>query len=116
MDNIQLTRLTLQESVITIEAKKGISEKNLTIPRKPGFSTEKVSLTLQAKNFGTAQDREKFIEKLTSVPYFKELLRKDEPVVLRNHLARQVDPIDPTKTFNLFTIECVYPDKVVGYD
>ena len=116
VENIQFTHLTLQESEVTVEGKKAITEKNLTVPRKPGYTTEKVSLTVQAKNFGGAQDREKFIEKLISVPYFKETLRKDEPVVLRNHLARQVDPLDPAKTFNLFTIECIYPDRIVGYD
>lgn len=116
MDDIQLTRLILQETVLNVEAKKAISEKNLSVPRKPGFSTEKVSLTLQAKNFAGPEEREKFIEKIASVPYFKQHLRKEEPVVLRNHMARQVDPLDPSKTFNLFTIECMYPDRVVGYD
>lgn len=116
MDDIQLTRLILQQSVASVEAKKAISEKNLSIPRKPGFTTEKVSLTLQAKNFAGPEEREKFIEKISSASYFKQHLRKEEPVVLRNHMARQVDPLDPGKTFNLFTIECMYPDRVVGYD
>jgi type IV pilus assembly protein PilM len=116
MGEIQLTRLTLLQSVVNTAEKKGISEKNKTVPRQPGYSTEKRSLTLQAKNFGGPEDREKFIEKISSVPYFKEHLRKEEPVVLRNHMARQVDPLDPSKTFNLFTIECMYPDRVVGYD
>jgi type IV pilus assembly protein PilM len=116
MDDIQLTRLTLQETVANTAEKKGISEKNRTVPRQPAFTTEKVSLTLQAKNFAGPEEREKFIEKITSVPYFKQQLRKAEPVVLRNHLARQIDPLDPSRTFNLFTIECMYPDRVVGYD
>jgi len=116
MDDIQLTRLTLQETVVNTAEKKGISEKNRTVPRQPAFSTEKVSLTLQAKNFAGPEEREKFIEKISSVPYFKEHLRKEESVVLRNHLARQVDPLDPERTFNLFTIECMYPDRIVGYD
>jgi hypothetical protein len=116
MDDIQLTRLTLQETVVNTAEKKGISEKNRTVPRQPAFSTEKVSLTLQAKNFAGPEEREKFIEKISSVAYFKEHLRREEPVVLRNHLARQVDPLDPERTFNLFTIECMYPDRIVGYD
>ena len=117
MDEIQLTKLTIQHSVATVEAKKAVVvDKTKTIPRKPGFSTEKVIITLQAKNFGGPEEREKFIEKVASVPYFKQYLRKEEPVVLRSHLARQVDPLDPGKTFNLFTVECMYPDRVVGYD
>jgi hypothetical protein len=71
---------------------------------------------LQAKNFGGPEDRERFIEKVATVPYFAEHLRNEEPVVMRNHMARQVDPLDPSKTFNLFTIECMYPERVVGYD
>ena len=116
MDDIQLTRLILQQSVANTEGRKAVTEKNKTIPRKPGHSTEKVSLTLQAKNFAGPEEREKFIEKIASIPYFKQHLRKEEPVVLRNHMARQIDPLDPSKTFNLFTIECMYPDRVVGYD
>lgn len=116
MDDIQLTRLILQESVVNLEGKRAITEKNNSVPRKPGTSTEKVSLTIQAKNFAGPEEREKFIEKISTVPYFKNHLRKEEPVVLRNHMARQVDPLDPSKTFNLFTIECMYPDRVVGYD
>lgn len=117
MDQIQLTKLTIQHSIVNTEAKKAvIVDKNKTIPRKPGSSTEKVSITVQAKNFGGPQEREKFIEKIASVPYFQQSLRKDEPIILRNHLARQVDPLDPAKTFNLFTIECMFPDRVIGYD
>jgi Tfp pilus assembly PilM family ATPase len=116
LDEIQLTRLVLQESVANVDAKKPVTEKGITIPRKPGYSTEKISLTLQAKNFGGPQDREKFIEKVASQPYFKTQLRRAEPVVLRNYLSRQVDPVDPTKSFNLFTLECLYPDRIVGYD
>ena len=116
MDDIQLTSLTLQHAVVNVEGKKAITEKNRTVPRKPGTSTEKVSLLLQAKNFAGPEQREKFIEKIASVPYFQQHLRKEEPVILRNHMARQVDPLDPSKTFNLFTIECIYPDRVVGYD
>ena len=116
MGEIQFTRLILQQSVVNTEAKKAIADKNNTIPRKPGYSTEKISLTIQAKNFAGPEEREKFIEKVASIPYFKQHLRKQEPVALRNHMARQVDPLDPSKTFNLFTIECMFPDRVVGYD
>jgi len=116
-DQIQLTKLTLQHAIVNVESKKAIVvDKTKTIPRKPGYSTEKVSILIQAKNFGGPEEREKFIEKIASLPYFQQALRKDEPIILRNHLARQVDPLDPGKTFNLFTIECVYPDKIVGYD
>ncbi len=116
MSDIQLTKLILQQSVVNADAKKAYTDKGVTVPRKPGYSTEKITFTLQAKNFAGPEEREKFIEKVASVPYFKENLRAEEPVVLRNHLSRQVDPLDPSKTFNLFTIECMYPDRIVGYD
>ena len=116
VEDIQLTRLVLQQSVMNVEARKNITENGVFVARKPGSSTETVSLTLQAKNFAGPEQREKFIEKLSAIPYFKEHLRPTEPVVLRNHLSRQADPLDPSKTFNLFTLECIYPDRVVGYD
>jgi Tfp pilus assembly PilM family ATPase len=116
IDDIHLTRLVMEGSALSVPARKNITEKGVFLARKPGSSTETVTLTLQAKNFAGPEQREKFIEKLASVPYFKEHLRADEPVVLRNYMARQVDPLDPSKTFNLFTLECMYPERVVGYD
>jgi hypothetical protein len=37
-------------------------------------------------------------------------------VLLKNRLLRQVDPLDPNRIFTLFTIECVYPERVLGYE
>ena len=83
---------------------------------EPAQTKEQIFLTITAKNFANNQAEDKFIEQLLSLPYFKNTLRKKEPVLLKNRLLRQVDPLDPTKTFTLFTIDCVYPERVLGHE
>jgi hypothetical protein len=83
-------------------------------PSKPAETREQIVLSITAKNFADTQAEDEFIERLASLPYFAESLRKTSPVILKNRSARQVDPLDPAKTFILLTIECVYPERVLG--
>jgi len=115
-DDVHLIRLALQETIVTVEATRASTNNNVVTPRKPGFSTRNATLTLMAKNLGETADREKFIEQLQSSDYFKNALRAENPVALKSQLPRQADLLDPTKTFSLFTVECAFPEKVIGYD
>ncbi len=113
---LQVTKISFQETTANTDAKKEIVDKGIRIPRKPAYTTENLSLTVQAKNFGTPEDREKFIENLSTAPFFKSSLRSEEPIVLKNYLPRQADPLNPDVTFNLLTLECEFPDRVLGYE
>jgi hypothetical protein len=87
-----------------------------TTRAQPAQTKEQILLTITAKNFADNHAEDKFIESIASLPHFKGSLRKKEPVLLKNRLLRQVDPLDPNRIFTLFTIECVYPERVLGYE
>jgi len=74
---------------------------------------EKLVLTIQAKNYGDAQTIDKLIESIAAFPYFTNTLRRDQPVLLKDLLPRQIDPANPGKTFLFFTTECYYSDRVL---
>ena len=115
-EDVQLVRMALQEAIVTLEATKAATNSGVVTRRKPGASTGTATLTLMAKNAGETVARERFIEHLQSTDYFKAALRPENPVTLKSQLPRQVDLLDPSQTFSLFTIECAFPEKVIGHD
>jgi Tfp pilus assembly PilM family ATPase len=111
-DEIQVVGLKIEQTLAQVDAIKA----SKTVRAQPAQTKEQILMTITAKNFADNQAEDKFIERITSLPYFKNNLRKKEPVLLKNRLLRQVDPLDPTKVFTLFTIECVYPERVLGHE
>ena len=84
-------------------------------PKPPPPVTEKVVLSVQGKNYGDIRDRriDRLIEEIVRNPYFKERLRAELPVQLKDLEQRQVDPGDPNRSFELFTIECYFAERVL---
>jgi Tfp pilus assembly PilM family ATPase len=111
-DDIQLVGLKMEQTLTHVDPVKSTN----SAASHPAQTKEQIALVITAKNFADNQAEDKFIEQIAALPYFKNNLRKKEPVMLKNRLLRQVDPLDPTKTFTLFTIECVYPERVLGHD
>lgn len=107
-NKIQFMRISIDQDVASSTVAVGRSKRPASI--------EKMTMTLHAKNFGDVSAREQFIERLASLPYFKSVLRKDDPILLKSNLPRQVDPNDPSKSFSVFSIECVYAERVIGYE
>ncbi len=112
VDDIQVVGLKMEQTLVQLDAVKA----SKTVRAQPAQTKEQILLTITAKNFADNQAEDKFIERIASLPYFKDNLRKKEPVMLKNRLLRQVDPLDPMKIFTLFTIECVYPERVLGHE
>src|SRR5205814_1419728 len=111
-DNIQLIRLRMQEEVVVhLPGAKPATNSNNGIAGKLVTSTARITLSLQGKHFGEPPAAERFIEDLGSFPYFKANLRKAQPIRLVNISSQQVDPIDTSKTFILFNLECRFADK-----
>jgi hypothetical protein len=111
-DDIQVVGLKMEQTLVQQDAVKA----SKTVRAQPAQTKEQMLLTISAKNFADNHAEDKFIETISSLPYFKGHLRKQEPVLLKNRLLRQVDPLDPNRIFTLFTIECVYPERVLGYE
>ena len=111
-DDIQVVGLKMEQTLVNADAIKA----SKTARAQPAQTREQILLTISAKNFADSHAEEKFIESIVSLPYFKSSLRKKEPVLLKNRLLRQVDPLDPSRLFTLFTIECAYPERVLGHE
>lgn len=124
-DRVQLVRLNGQQSYVVLlppkeDPKKKTSapgEKTAPAPKKkkkanPASSTEKVLLTLDARDVGAQgeQNFNAFIDAIGQSPYFKANL---ETGGLR--LAKLLPPTseggNADKAFTLFTVECKFPDK-----
>jgi hypothetical protein len=82
------------------------------IPAKPAAAIERISLTLDARDYADLADQNfnKFRERLAEEPYLKPRLTKPESVRLANLSAAGVSPLDPGRTFQTFTIECEFPE------
>jgi hypothetical protein len=110
-DNIQLIRLRMQEEIVHLPGAKLATNSNKGIAGKLLTSTARITLSLQGKHFGEPPTAERFIEDLGSFPYFKANLRKVQPIRLVSISSQQVDPIETSKTFILFNIECRFVEK-----
>ncbi len=108
---IQVVRLKMAQTLANTPATKATVKNDVPIPAKPAVYTERISLTIQAKDSGNPPAVENFIQRLGSEEYFHDQLRKTEPVRLIERLPPQIDPSDPSRTFTLFTIECLYPER-----
>lgn len=113
LDDVELTRLKTDESYIyneEIKAKTN-STSSRVIPGKPATVTERVVLTLEARDHGPnpGDQVNRFKQTVSQDPYFKDILGKSSEVRLANLSPPQMGP--DGKLFVLFNIECRYPDK-----
>jgi hypothetical protein len=112
-DRVQLVRLNGDQSYVVVKPPVEKATKGTAAPRKkgkPATSTEKILLTLDARDFGTQgeQNFNAFIDAISRSPYFKDNL-----VSGGVRLAKLLPPSqgDASKAFTLFTVECKFPEK-----
>jgi len=111
LDDVQLTRLKTDEAFIYNEEIKAKTNANdHVIPGRPASVTERVVLTVEARDSGTnpGDQVNKFKQAIGQSPYFQATMGKTNEVRLANLSPPQT--IDG-KTFVLFTLECRYPEK-----
>jgi hypothetical protein len=113
LDDVELTRLKTDESYVyneEIKAKTN-STSSRVIPGKPATVTERVVLTLEARDHGPnpGDQVNRFKQTVSQDVYFKGILGKSSEVRLANLSPPQMGP--DGKLFVLFNIECRYPDK-----
>ena len=112
--NIQVTRIkTSQSYVLTEEVKPKTSDDGKTTPGKPPTSTEKILLTITARDSGSPPGLQvnPFKESIAALPYFKDHLKRVDGVHLTELSPPQTDPTEPGKPFVLLTLDCIYPEK-----
>ncbi len=111
LDDVQLMRLKTEEAyVYNDEIKSKTNSNDRVIPGKPASVTEKIVITLEAKDSAPnpGDQVNKFKQALGQAPYFQDVLGKTNEVRLANLSPPQT--LDG-KPFVLFTLECRFPDK-----
>jgi Tfp pilus assembly PilM family ATPase len=115
--DVQVVNLAVQQNLQTIPGVKPTRKAGgKRTPGNKGYSAERSSLVIQAKNFGDVKAADEFMDLIANQEYFKSNLRTIEPVTLKSRTPKQADPLDPEKAYTLFTIECAYPERILGYE
>jgi hypothetical protein len=112
LDYVQLTRLRTDESYVYNEEIKAKTNANdRVILGKPATVTERVVVTLEAKDTGPnpGDQVNHFKQAVSQYPYFHDLLGKSSEVRLANLSPPQTGP--DGKPFISFMLECRFPDK-----
>jgi hypothetical protein len=111
LDDVQLMRFKTEEAYIyNEEIKPKTNANDRVFPGKPASVTERVVVTLEAKDSGPNPGDEvnRFKQALAQSAYFQDVLGKTNEVRLANLSPPQT--IDG-KPFVLFTLECRFPEK-----
>ena len=115
VSNVQVTRLQTEQLFAAVPAAKPgtPAAPAAASTARPGSVTERIKITLTAKDFGKENDENynKMREAIADFPYFKERLDKARGIRLENLSPRSVDPLDPAKSFVQFVLECQFSDR-----
>jgi Tfp pilus assembly PilM family ATPase len=115
-EGIQVVHFSVYQNMQYVPAVKPSNKSTGRTAAKKGYLTEKVALSIQAKNFADPKRSDTFMDQIATQSYFQDNLRPINPVTLKSRMPRQVDPLDPSKVYTLFSIECAYPERILGYE
>ena len=101
VDNVRLTRLKVDQNYFF---------KNVATPASSGTVTEKIVVSLEARDSGAnpGDQVNKMKDAVANQPYFKAALNKTNGVQLINLSASQLGP--DGKPYVPFTLECIFPE------
>ena len=113
LDQVQMIRFRLDENYVFTEAvKPSKSENGPTTPGKPAKSTERISLTIDAKDSSTPDPGSaisKYQETLSGLPYCSTMWSKPLEFKLTRRESPQTDA--EGKLALIFTLECRFPER-----
>jgi hypothetical protein len=109
-ENVQLVHLKLNQSYAVTEEVKGRGDDERSAPSKPATATEKITLTLNARDASSVPGDgvNKYQLALSGAPFFQQALGKSGQILLINLGTPQSDP--DGKPFVLFTLETRFPE------
>jgi hypothetical protein len=113
VDDVQLVRVKGEQSFVVTEDVKTKPGDPKAAPIKTSASTEKVTLTLEAKDSSARPGEQvnKLKEVIAKHEYFQHQLQKTNGVMLTSLGPPQID-FASRSSFVLFTLQCYYPEKV----
>ena len=106
---VQLTRLRVDQTYAFTEGTKSQTNRFGVVAGRPPVVTEKVVLTLDAKDSGPnpGDQVNRFNDAIAQQPYFQTMLDKTNGIRLASLSAPQTGP--DGKPYVLFTLECRFP-------
>ncbi len=113
VDDVQLTRLRMDLSYALVEeSKPGTNADSRITPGRRASSTEKVSISMDAKDSGVnpGDQINKFKQAVASSEFFQKNLGASNEVRLANLMPPQVSLSG--KSYVVFTLECRLPEKI----
>ncbi len=121
VDGVQFQRVQVERSLIEETPPKSATPApaggggQATAPQKPAkpkpIIKERMVLTIVGRNYLDSRNLNRLTESLARSPFFRERLRAEQGVLLKGLQSRQVDPSNPDRTFEFFTIECTFADR-----
>lgn len=108
---VQLMRLRVEQSYTAVGMTPAKTNSTHVIPGKAGKVTEKIVVTLDARDYSNSPGDQvnKFKAAISEQPYFHAELDKTNGVRLTNLSPPQAGP--DGKPSVLFTLQCSYPDR-----
>jgi hypothetical protein len=112
IDDVQLVRLRTDQTYALTEATKAKTNRDNSItPGKPATATEKILITLDARDSGLnpGDQVNKFKQAIAGNPYLQTAFGKTNELRLSNVSPMQTAP--NSRPYVLFTLECRFPEK-----
>ena len=111
--NVNLTGFRVDQLYKYTEATKSRVVGKARVPATPATSTEKIVLTLTAKDYGnpTDQNYSKFKDQLAALPFFKTQLPDANSIKFKRFSQPTVDKDDLSRSYVSFPLECSFPEK-----
>ncbi|HTI97695.1 MAG TPA: hypothetical protein VL527_02240 [Dongiaceae bacterium] len=113
--NVQLTAFRTEQTYTLTEAvkMKKNEEGKITTPGHPAYTTEKITILLDAKDASATPGDQvgKYKAALAGTDFFQQALNRNE-IALRN-LSPPVVDAESGKTVVMFTLECRLPDRIL---
>ncbi len=112
IDDVQLTRFRADQSYTYTEGTKAKTNgPNRVVPGRPATATEKIHLSLEARDTGSnpGDQVNKFKQVMTDAPYFRAVLGKTNEFRLTSLSPPQ--SMDGRASVQ-FSLECRYPERV----
>lgn len=112
IDGVQVIKLKTEQTYFLGEGTAARTNGTTVVPGKPPTSTERVSMTIEARDVGSNPGRRVnlFRESIAAVPFFKEVLNKTNGVMLLSRSAPQPSP-DGSHSFVMFSLKATFPEK-----
>lgn len=110
MDEVQLTRLRMEQNFAVVEATKASTNANNKAAAKPAKATEKITITLEAKDTGPGPGDQvtRFKQLVGENQFFQELMCKTNEIRLASLSEPQAGP----KPYVTFSLECRLPERI----